>query len=150
MKKKAEAVQAQVVDVANLDEAFRYAVDLTRRMEGASMAAAGWNGSDRAALKNLVEAAGLRFIEPPLREHADDIHTAFTPTDFGIAETGSLVLDSTSEDVRVATMLSEVHVAVLPVLEPGVALRAQVRVSTGGSEIGRSSVLRFTTGERPV
>ena len=33
--------------------------------------------------------------------------------DWGIAETATLVLDSTSEDVRIATMLSETHVAVL-------------------------------------
>ena len=34
--------------------------------------------------------------------------------DYGIAETGTLVIDSSSEAVRLATMVSEVHVAVLP------------------------------------
>ena len=49
-----------------------------------------------------------------LRDHIGKIHTAFTLGDWGIAETATLVLDSTSEDVRIATMLSETHVAVLP------------------------------------
>ena len=35
--------------------------------------------------------------------------------DYGIAETGTLVIDSTSEELRLATMVSEVHVAVLPI-----------------------------------
>jgi L-lactate dehydrogenase complex protein LldG len=34
--------------------------------------------------------------------------------DYGIAETGTLVIDSSSEELRLATMISEVHVAVLP------------------------------------
>jgi L-lactate dehydrogenase complex protein LldG len=54
-------------------------------------------------------------LKPPLRLHANDIHTALTAVDWGIAETGTLVLDSSSEDVRIATMLSETHVALLPV-----------------------------------
>ena len=49
----------------------------------------------------------------PLRSHADQIHTALTPVDWGIASTGSLVIRSTSEDLRIATMLAETHVAVL-------------------------------------
>ena len=49
-----------------------------------------------------------------LREQADAIHTGFTLADWGIADTGTLVLDSSSEDVRLATMLCETHVAVLP------------------------------------
>ena len=49
-----------------------------------------------------------------LRDHIGKIHTGFTLGDWGIAETATLVLDSTSEDVRLATMLSETHMAVLP------------------------------------
>jgi L-lactate dehydrogenase complex protein LldG len=42
------------------------------------------------------------------------LHTALTVADWGIAATGSLVLNSISEDLRLATMLAETHVAVLP------------------------------------
>ncbi len=49
-----------------------------------------------------------------LRRYLAGIDVALTVADYGIAETGTLVLDSSSEDLRLATMLSEVHVAVLP------------------------------------
>lgn len=49
-----------------------------------------------------------------LKSHANEIHTSLTVVDWGIAETGTLVLDSTMEDVRMATMLAEIHIAILP------------------------------------
>jgi L-lactate dehydrogenase complex protein LldG len=49
-----------------------------------------------------------------LRDHLAGIDLGLTMADFGIAETGTLVIDSSSEEVRLATMISEVHVAVLP------------------------------------
>jgi len=38
-----------------------------------------------------------------------------THVDAGIAETGTLVLRSQSEELRLATMVAEVHIALLPV-----------------------------------
>ena len=55
----------------------------------------------------------MTLLDPPLRSAADHIHTALTLVDGGIAETGSLVLDSSSEDIRIATMLAETHVGVV-------------------------------------
>ena len=79
------------------------------------MAAFGWEGPDRAALEEACRRAGVSLVADNLREHAADLHTALTLADWGIADTGSLVLDSSSEDLRLATMLAETHVAVLPV-----------------------------------
>lgn len=115
MKEKAEAVQAVVVKIKTLKEAFQYTVDLTRRQGGTSMVAMGLETQDVNLLEKACKTADLTFLKPPLRSHANDIHTALTPVDWGIAETGTLVLDSSSEDVRIATMLSETHVALLPV-----------------------------------
>ena len=39
---------------------------------------------------------------------------ALTMADYGIAETGTLAIESSSEELRLATMLAEIHVAVLP------------------------------------
>jgi L-lactate dehydrogenase complex protein LldG len=79
------------------------------------MVAMGLETQDVNFLEKACKTADLTFIKPPLRSHANEIHTALTPVDWGIAETGTLVLDSSSEDVRIATMLSETHVALLPV-----------------------------------
>lgn len=115
MKEKAKAVQAVVVKIKTLKEAFQYTVDLTRRQGGTSMVAMGLETQDVNLLEKACKTADLTFLKPPLRSHANEIHTALTPVDWGIAETGTLVLDSSSEDVRIATMLSETHVALLPV-----------------------------------
>ena len=114
MKEKAEAVQSVVVKIKTIKEAFQYAVDLTRQQGGTSMVAMGLETQDMKLLEAACKAADLIFLKPPLRSYANGIHTALTPVDWGIAETGTLVLDSSSEDVRIATMLSETHVALLP------------------------------------
>ena len=115
MKEKAEAVQAVVVKIKSMKEAFQYTVDLTRQQGGTSMVVMGLKTQDVNLLEEVCKTANLTFLKPPLRSHTNDIHTALTPVDWGIAETGTLVLDSSSEDVRIATMLSETHVALLPV-----------------------------------
>lgn len=115
MKEKAEAVQAVVVQIKDIKEAFQYAMDLTRQQKGTSIVAMGLETQDVDLLEKACKTADITFLKPPLRSHANDIHTALTPVDWGIAETGTLVLNSSSEDVRIATMLSETHVALLPV-----------------------------------
>jgi L-lactate dehydrogenase complex protein LldG len=113
-KEKAAAVQMVIAEIADLPAAFTYAADLTAQQGGRVLAACGWQEPDRQALAEACRRTGVSLITENLREHAADLHTAFTPADWGIAATGSLVLDSSSEDLRLATMLAETHVAVLP------------------------------------
>lgn len=113
-KEKAAAVQVVISDINDMATAFDYAAYLTRKQGGKSMAAFGWEGPERAALEEACSQAGVNLVAANLREHAADLHTAFTLADWGIAATGSLVLDSRSEDLRLATMLAETHIAVLP------------------------------------
>lgn len=113
MRSQAEAVQVVVREVADLAEACRYAADLTARQGGGVVAAPGWPKKKLPSLKKIFVGEGLEFLTDNLRSRASDLYTGFTRADYGIAETGSLVLESSSEDVRLATMLSEVHVAVL-------------------------------------
>jgi Uncharacterized conserved protein len=49
-----------------------------------------------------------------MRDHLGGVDIGFTLADFGIAETGTLVINSNSEELRLATMIAEFHVAVLP------------------------------------
>jgi len=114
LKEKAEAVQVIVSEVPSLPAAMAYAVEVTQKQGGASLAAPGWDPDSREALQAVCSQAGVQFLGENLRESAGAIHTGFTRADWGIAETGSLVLDSSSEDLRLATMLSETHIAVLP------------------------------------
>lgn len=114
MKAGAEKVAAVVAPAASLDEAITYAVNLTAEEGGTTMAAPGMEGEAREALASACAEKGIVLLESPLRAHMTGIHTAFTWADRGIADTGTLVLNSDSEELRLATMLSETHVAVLP------------------------------------
>lgn len=69
---------------------------------------------ERFQLEALCSQAGLTLVVENIRNHIGSIQTGLTLGDWGVAETATLVLDSTSEDVRIATMLSEIHVAILP------------------------------------
>jgi L-lactate dehydrogenase complex protein LldG len=113
-KEKAAAVQVVIAEIDDLPAAAAYAVDLTLKQGGQGLAAFGWQGQNRAALEEACAGAGLTLLADNLREHAATLHTALTVADWGIAATGTLVLNSGSEDLRLATMLAETHVAVLP------------------------------------
>lgn len=114
MKEKAESVQAVVSNIKKFDEAFQYAIDLTLKQGGKVLAAPGLRDEHQIALWRKCESQGLQLLAPPLRPRMNEIHTAITPANWGIAETGTLVLDSAEEDMRIATMLAETHVAILP------------------------------------
>jgi L-lactate dehydrogenase complex protein LldG len=113
-KERAEAVQTRVTDVETLQQAFLYAVEVTKTQGGSTIAAPGLPPEQSSQLAELCRQFEVTLITENVRNHIGHIQTGFTLGDWGIAETATLVLDSTSEDVRIATMLSETHVAVLP------------------------------------
>jgi L-lactate dehydrogenase complex protein LldG len=137
---KAKLVSAIVAPVASLDEALAYTVDLCEKKDacqllmagceaelspkadalcdekpGKLIAAPGLAAELCASLKEQAAARGIHCISEGMRKHPGGIDIGFTIADAGIAETGTLVLDSKSEELRLATMLCEVHVCVLPV-----------------------------------
>jgi len=121
MTSKAEAVQAVVAETASLENTFQYAVSLTRKQGGRNLAAVGFAPEARDNLEPLCRESGLILLDLPLRDHGDKIHTAVTPASWGLADTGTLVLPSADEDLRLATMLADTHVACLPAsqIKPG-------------------------------
>ncbi len=138
--RKAELVSAVVSHVDTPEAAFAYAVDICDRKEACQllvsgcaeplspeaddlceakpqrkiMAAPGLAEEHLSTLKSLCDEKGIALVTDGLRDHLAGIDIGFTPAQFGIAETGSLMLDSTSEAVRLATMISEIHIALLP------------------------------------
>lgn len=114
MKEKAGSAQAVVLTVGGMEDVLRYAVDVTLRQNGQTIAAPGLGPEDRQKLAEICRGSGLTLLYTSLRAHQDQIHTALTGADWAIAETGTLVLDSGSEDLRIATMLSETHIAWIP------------------------------------
>jgi L-lactate dehydrogenase complex protein LldG len=138
-RQKAEQVSAYVTDVQTQREAFEYCVnlcaqkqacqllvagceqplspqaeDLCRIKQQKIIAAPGLGESRRGQLKTLCGNNGIKLIHEGLRNHLAGIDIGLTFVDYGIAETGTLVLESSNEDVRLATMISEVHIGILP------------------------------------
>lgn len=139
-RKKAEAVSAIVSEVDSMAQAVAYTVDLCAQKEACQLLLSGCEeslsgkGQDLCELKEwgkiicapslsesdlaeLIKQAAKRdisVIKDGMRGHLAGVDIALTTADYGIAETGSLVIDSSSEELRLATMISEIHVAVIP------------------------------------
>lgn len=138
-KTKAELVSAVVTPVKTLQEAFQYVVDICEKKEACQLlasgceaplsdtaqalcetkqdkviAAPGLNKKQFKELEALCKGKGFVLIQDGLRGHLGGVDIGLTIVDHGIAETGTLVLDSVSEETRLATMVCEIHCAVLP------------------------------------
>ncbi|MDM8517395.1 lactate utilization protein [Desulfobacterales bacterium HSG16] len=127
-KRKAMAVSAIVKDVDSLDNAFEYAIEICKKKEACKMMNPGFDS--QAKSEKIISAPGLSedmaekfadicmeqgidYAQDSLRNHLSGIDIGFTTADWGIAETGTLVIDSSMEELRLATMISEIHIAVL-------------------------------------
>ena len=139
-RKKAELVSAIVSEVDSMAQAIAYTVDLCSQKEacqllmsgceeslsdkgrdlcelkqfGKIIAAPALNDADLAELVKQAASREISVIKDGMRGHLAGIDIGFTVADYGIGETGSLVIDSSSEELRLATMVSEIHVAVIP------------------------------------
>ena len=113
MKENAEKAHTIAARSNSFAHVCEQAVALTLEQKGKTIAAPGLKKDQLALLKELCHDAGLTLCETPLRDDPENIHTAVTVADFAIAKTGTLAIESVSEDVRIATMLAETHVAVL-------------------------------------
>jgi L-lactate dehydrogenase complex protein LldG len=138
-KQRAEAVAAIVKKVATIDDALAYAVEVCTQKEACAVLASGCEyalsdpAEELCGLKNweklmavpnisdpdiekltaMCRDSGIGLIQKGLAAYAGGIDVGLTIADFAIAETGTLVINCPDEDLRLSTMISEVHVAVL-------------------------------------
>lgn len=136
---KAKAVSAFVTEVKDEDEALKYVIDLCGNKEACQLLVSGCERDLSEKAEKLCDAkqkkviaapglkkplydklaemsakAGFECIDSGMRDHLAGVDIGFTIAEYGMAETGSLMLDCPSEDLRLATMVSEFHVCVLP------------------------------------
>ena len=135
---KAQAVSAFVTEVASLEAAIAYTLDLCGsrgacriKVSGCDeqlsppagqlcatkqekiVAAPGLEPELYQRLEEACQASGFSCLREGMRRHLGGVDIGFTIADLGIAETGTLVLNCPSEELRLATMISEYHVCVL-------------------------------------
>jgi len=140
MAEKAGLVSALVSRVKTMEEAYAYTLDVCDKKEacqllpsgcesnlssdagalceaklGKIIAAPGLPAESAKALGDACAAKGVTFITSGMRKHLSGVDIGFTLAQAAIAETGTCVIDSKSEELRLATMICEVHVCVVPV-----------------------------------
>ena len=127
----AKAVSAFVKPINSPEQALTYAVELcacqkTRflrteigngkeSLDKNSLAAPGLNSGLLTRLKELGSRAGINILTHNLRNCLEQMEAGLTFVDHAIAETGTLVINASDEDLRLATMICEAHVAVVPI-----------------------------------
>lgn len=165
---KASLVSAKVHSVKDLASAFSLAVEICRakapcqdlmKLEGVQEGGASTSRMDQRILAapNLDEqafsqlanactkAGDVQLVRENLRDYPGGIDMGVTQVDFGIAETGTLVLNSNGEETRLSTMLCEIHVAILNIsqLRPTALSMAEELTALVGEP---SSFTAFITG----
>lgn len=135
---KAEAVNAVVREAADLDEALRYVVDVCADKAPCEMLAdepgteqgpLGPNGvptrvrrivaaptlDDKAfaALAAACEARGFSCLREGLRRHLAGIDVGFSVAELGVAASGTCLVNTNSEEGRLAGMIAEINVVAL-------------------------------------
>ncbi|MDL2316131.1 lactate utilization protein [Desulfovibrio sp. OttesenSCG-928-A18] len=137
-KQKAAPASTRVIELGDLDEAMDYALGVCEKKEFCelllpgcelplsdkgsahcvrgtvkTMAAPGLEDRHFARLEKLGREKGFSMLRQDMRGQLAGMDVAFTLADLAIAETATCILQCYSEDLRLATMLCEVHVIAL-------------------------------------
>ena len=117
-KQRSIAIAATVKEVASVDEALQYALELCQAAEpheqlmgaeperkGNILAAPGLPAEQAEILRKGCEEKGLVFVEGGLREYAGGMEVGVAWAACGLADTGTCVVESTNEDIRRSTIL---------------------------------------------
>jgi L-lactate dehydrogenase complex protein LldG len=108
-KEKAEEVSSNVFTSQNINDEINYII---RVLEKENIRRIALSGVDDLYKEELLKH-GFELVDRPFRDNASKIEASVTPAIGGIAETGTIIVQSDSEDIRLATMLPDIHFALL-------------------------------------
>ena len=127
---RAGIAAAKVSTINSFEEAVKYAVDLCLERpliryeisdelmatdgERKVIAAPSLSDPEYELLTEKAAAHSIDCIDSGMRNHLSGVDVGLTYGDLGLAETGTLVLSCPDEELRLATMVCEYHVCVLP------------------------------------
>lgn len=135
-------VGGQVTEVADIGEVAAY---ITAHVTGAILLPP-QPSLQRTGLAAALEKDGAAVIKDSWREQGPHASAGVTGVNFALADTGTLVLDSTAEALRLSTTLPERHFALL---DPGKILAdslAAVPYLRGFHERAPRNYLAYITG----
>jgi L-lactate dehydrogenase complex protein LldG len=168
-KEKAALVAAQVTEAAYLEEALRRVAQICEERKPCELlvpepgtetgppsesglptrarrviAAPGLNDMDFAVLQKECEARGFLCIREGLRKYLAGIDVGVAWADSGVAASGTCLVASTNEDVRLATMICESSVLLLrkSSIKPDLAgIAGQLREMQNTDEPGYTALI---------
>lgn len=127
---KARVAAAVVSSVKSFEEAVDYAVELSLKSDlrrysiddsgvnldgvNKTIAAPCLSETEFNLLGDRCAQQKIDCIDTDMRNHLAGVDIGFSYADIGIAETGTIVLNCPNEELRLATMVCEFHVCILP------------------------------------
>ena len=105
----ASNIGAEVFHADNLSAAVGYVAE---RVTGDLLLPPFSTGA-RFKLKSVLKKAGVSVVSDVKRETAVAAQAGLTGANFAMADTGTLALESTAEEIRLTTTLPELHFALL-------------------------------------
>lgn len=117
---KARAVQCEVILAGSFLEACEKLADCIGQVT--PVVISGFEDEAMTLIEQHLSAKGIDFHTGSVRDLLPGFPIAVTPGHLGISETGTVIIESTSEDVRLASMLADHHIIVMP----SSALRCEV------------------------
>ena len=114
MIKNAELVSAIVKNVKNINDAVRYCIDITLKQREKNIAAPGLDQVYTNILDTECKKENIQLITENVRAISGKSFAGLSVGDIGIAETGTVIIYSESEDIRIASMLCNTHFIILP------------------------------------
>ncbi len=105
----ARAVGSEVSIVADVEAVVDYVKQLTTCL----VMVPDFASAKRLDLVSALKASGVALVQEDLRQGAATAAVGVTGANFAFAATGTVVLESTREDIRLATTLPEHHVVLL-------------------------------------
>lgn len=133
---------AEVVSVESVEAAVEF---IASKVSGRLLLPSFATG-ERTGVESVLRAAGLDVETEDFRAKAEQAEAGVTGVNFAIADTGSLALDSTAEDIRLATTLPIKHFALLDprkVVADGIEAVAPMRKL---HEKGPKNYIAYITG----
>lgn len=109
----ARAVGAEVSWVSGVDDVVAY----VRQLAIGPVLVPHFASAQRLELVAALKTAGVELVQDDLRQGAATATVGVTGANFAFAATGTVVLESTAEDIRLATTLPEHHVVLLDPLK---------------------------------
>ena len=111
--KRAKAVQCEVVTVKDWNGVCEKLVETVRKCDARSLVVSGFDEETTELINSHCSGEGINCFMGTVRDQLPGFPVAVTPGHAGISETGTVIIESTSEDVRLASMLADHHIIVL-------------------------------------